>query len=122
MQRNKVFCILTFCLFILASCTTEQTSIVTYQTESQEPISDITNDLTEQEMRAMLESANYCTAASDCAYVGTQCPFGCNLYANKAEAERIKAALNSFQSQCVYKCMACEGVQCVNNSCQAVCP
>ncbi len=68
-----------------------------------------------------IEEANYCDIDSDCAYAGSKCPFGCYIYVNVDEVDRIKALVDSFESRCVYGCLRCDDVVCVNNRCKEVC-
>lgn len=63
---------------------------------------------TTAEVEAMLEAANHCTVATDCVDVGTQCPFGCWILVNAAEADDVRAAIDAWaaagSSSCTYSC------------------
>lgn len=64
-----------------------------------------------------ITSANYCETASDCTRAGSVCPFGCDIFVNTAEAERISSMLSSYQSTCQYSCVQLKRVECVENRC-----
>lgn len=73
-----------------------------------------------------IERANYCQAKEDCVFVGNECPFGCYIYVNKNEADRIKNLISAYNayphsSRCVYGCISCQDVHCQDNKCQPVC-
>lgn len=74
----------------------------------------------ETTVRQAIEEANYCETAEDCVLVGSKCPFGCYIYANAQEAERIRALVDGFESQCVYGCIQSSGVECRGNRCEAI--
>lgn len=73
----------------------------------------------EANVRAEIEEANYCSTIADCELVGSKCPFDCYIYANTAEADRIRTLVEEFDSTCEYSCVASEGVDCVDNRCVA---
>jgi hypothetical protein len=68
-----------------------------------------------------IEKANYCDVKEDCVSTGSKCPFGCYIYVNKNEVNRIKNLISSFKSNCVYNCMYCPDVECKNNKCEPIC-
>lgn len=72
---------------------------------------------TEERMQEVIDDANYCETATDCVDVGAICPFGCNILVNSADADDVSAVLSSYQSDCVYSCLAIGGLDCVNNEC-----
>ncbi len=74
-----------------------------------------------EQIKKEIDKANYCTEKSDCVLVGTKCPFGCYIYANKEQAERIDNLVDSFDSKCVYGCVYCPDVECKDNKCTPVC-
>ena len=74
---------------------------------------------TEEQIKQELTEANYCETASDCVDIGSKCPFDCYILVNTAEADRMKIKVESFPSQCQYSCVAIQGVECVQNKCQA---
>ena len=96
-MENKILIVL-FLLIVLVGCTPKAESI---QNE--------------------IDAANYCTVKEDCAYVGSQCPFGCYIYVNSAEADRIKGMLDSYESKCAYGCIACSDFDCVDGRCLEIC-
>lgn len=67
-----------------------------------------------------ISEANYCQTESDCELVGSKCPFGCYIYANKKEADRIKGLVEGYESRCIYSCIQSQGVKCVENKCQSI--
>ena len=75
----------------------------------------------EDSIKREIDKANYCSTKDDCILVGGKCPFGCYIYANQAEASRIKNLVDGYESNCAYMCIECSGVECVNNKCQPVC-
>ncbi len=68
-----------------------------------------------------IEKANYCDTKEDCVYAGGKCPFGCYVYVNKNEVNKIQNIIASFKSNCIYDCMYCPEVECKNNKCEPVC-
>lgn len=68
-----------------------------------------------------LNEANYCEVKEDCINLGSKCPFGCYIYVNSEEEEKMNNLLNSFESKCIYGCEQCLDVECVSGECQPVC-
>ena len=77
--------------------------------------------INESRIKAEIERANYCETNSDCIDAGSKCPFGCYAYVNKNEASKISRLIESFDSKCVYGCLACPTAVCENNKCKEVC-
>ncbi len=78
-------------------------------------------DYSEADIKKEIEEANYCDTKDDCVDVGGKCPFGCYVYVNEGEAERIRGLVDSYESDCVYGCMACLDVECRDNRCEPIC-
>lgn len=74
----------------------------------------------EARIKREIEEASTCDAAEDCVLVGSTCPFGCYIYVHQAEAERIKALVDGYDSQCVYGCAQSLGVECRDHRCRAI--
>ncbi|USN45006.1 MAG: hypothetical protein H6502_02995 [Candidatus Woesearchaeota archaeon] len=72
-------------------------------------------------IREEINKANYCSVDTDCVDVGGKCPFGCYVYVNEAEVERISELITAFDESCVYGCVFCPSVVCENNACKPVC-
>lgn len=68
-----------------------------------------------------INKSNYCQVDSDCKYAGSQCPFGCWIYVNEKEVEKISKLISEYPSKCIYSCMSCETARCNNNKCEAIC-
>ncbi|MFA5484986.1 MAG: hypothetical protein WC260_01930 [Candidatus Pacearchaeota archaeon] len=79
------------------------------------------SSLTELIIKSKINKANYCDIASDCVDVGGKCPFGCYIYVNKGEFNKISELVNSYKSKCVYGCISCQEVDCINNKCKEIC-
>ena len=77
--------------------------------------------INESRIKAEIAKANYCEVDSDCVDAGGKCPFGCYAYVNKNEVSRISKLIQSFNSKCIYDCLACSTVICENNKCKEVC-
>jgi hypothetical protein len=77
--------------------------------------------INESRIKSEIGKANYCEIASDCVDAGGKCPFGCYSYVNKNEVSRISKLIESFDSNCVYGCLACPNVTCENKKCKEVC-
>lgn len=75
----------------------------------------------ENKIKAEIEKANYCSIDSDCVDIGGKCPFGCYIYVNRNEAERISQLVESFESKCVYGCVSCSQLTCAEGRCRAFC-
>ena len=78
------------------------------------------NPRSEGNIKKEIELANYCNAKSDCVDVGGKCPFGCYVFVNKNESQRIETLINSYESTCVYSCIALQGFDCVESKCQPI--
>ena len=77
----------------------------------------------ESDVKDEIDAANYCTVTTDCADVGTDCPFGCNILVNASEAERIQELINDYHSgrpneECMYDCVASYGIECRAGKCE----
>jgi len=68
-----------------------------------------------------ITKANNCQTKDDCVQAHSTCPFGCNVYVNEKEKDRIDNLIASYESDCRYKCAICEKVECVDNKCQKDC-
>ncbi|MFA5259058.1 MAG: hypothetical protein WC402_03195 [Candidatus Pacearchaeota archaeon] len=77
--------------------------------------------MNESRIKSEIKKANYCEVYSDCVDAGSKCPFGCYSYVNKNEVSRISKLIESFDSNCVYGCLACPNVTCENKKCKEVC-
>jgi hypothetical protein len=71
----------------------------------------------ENKIKSEIEKANYCETKSDCVDVGGKCPFGCYVFVNENEAERIGNLIENYESTCIYSCVALENYDCVENKC-----
>jgi len=82
----------------------------------------------ERSIKKEIEKANYCQTADDCALAArARCPFGCYVYVNKAEADRIAALIKEYDqaprmSRCMYGCIGSEGPACINTKCTPILP
>lgn len=74
----------------------------------------------EARLRTELDAANRCETVEDCTLIGSKCPFDCNVYVHRDEAERLKTALEAFPSTCEYACIQTYGVECASGKCKAV--
>ena len=72
----------------------------------------------EDEIQEEIDEAGHCTAASECVDIGTECPFGCNILVNAAEADRIRGLLEDHDESCAYDCMAPTTIQCTAGRCE----
>ena len=78
----------------------------------------------ETTVNAAIADAQACTATEECVDIGTQCPFGCNILVNEAEADHVKSLLDQYAKAhggmaCMYDCIApgpisCEAGQCTH--------
>jgi len=76
----------------------------------------------EEFIQSEINEANYCDVKEDCVNIGTKCPFGCDIYVNGDEADRIKEMVYSYdEDECIYDCMACPSVECVEGKCVEIC-
>ena len=76
---------------------------------------------TEDYIKNEIEKANHCNTKQDCIDAGGKCPFGCYVYVNKNEVDRISNLISSYRSNCIYSCILCQDVACENNMCEPVC-
>jgi len=74
----------------------------------------------EEAIQKHIEDANYCDLQEDCILVGSKCPFGCYIYANAKEAPQIQTLVEGYDSQCMYKCTANFGVDCIAHKCEPI--
>ena len=75
----------------------------------------------ESSIKSEIEKANYCNVDSDCLDAGGKCPFGCWVYVNKNEVNRISELIDSYNSKCIYSCVSCPTAICENNKCKEIC-
>jgi len=75
----------------------------------------------ENRIKEEIEKANYCNTKDDCVLAGSECPFGCYIYVNVDEAERITRIIDNFESRCIYSCISCPDVECSESKCVPVC-
>ncbi len=66
-----------------------------------------------------IEKANYCKIKDDCVLAGSKCPFGCHIFVNKNEEEKISGLIDNYQTTCMYACVELKDYGCVNNKCEA---
>jgi hypothetical protein len=67
-----------------------------------------------------IEEANYCDVDSDCAAVLGNFRFGCNIYVNLNEVERISGLISSYKPKMSfrnYMCQISKDLICVNGKC-----
>lgn len=84
-------------------------------------ILDFDKKVTEKYIQNEINEANYCESDSDCGLVtNSKCPFGCYIYVNKNEVDKIDNLLKDYESQCIYGCVKNQGVECINNKCEEV--
>jgi hypothetical protein len=69
---------------------------------------------------AEIAKAQVCKTKSDCAGPLYRCPFGCNIYVNKSEIDRIKTLLASYPEDCEFKCIPVKGFGCIGGRCQTI--
>ncbi len=74
----------------------------------------------ELNIKQQIEKANYCDANSDCINLGQKCPFGCCIYVNVNEVDKLSNLLLAYNSKCVYGCLSCEKVICENKKCKEI--
>jgi hypothetical protein len=74
----------------------------------------------EVSIKSAIEKANYCEVDFDCVDAGGKCPFGCYVYVNKNEVEKITELIQLYTSNCVYDCVSNSLVVCENKKCQEV--
>lgn len=71
----------------------------------------------ELNIRNEIKKANYCEIDSDCVDAGGKCPFGCYVYVNKNEVDKISKLIRSFDSKCIYGCVSISNVICKDKKC-----
>jgi len=72
-------------------------------------------EVTEADVNAAIQTANYCEEDEDCTNIGSTCPFGCYIAVNSAEAESVQALIDEWletNSECDYDCPAMTGLTC----------
>jgi len=74
----------------------------------------------ELNINSAIEKANYCEIDSDCVDAGGKCPFGCYVYVNKNEVDKISKLIQSYDSKCIYDCALDTKVVCENSKCKEV--
>lgn len=72
----------------------------------------------EKVIQHAIDEANYCDTEADCVMVGSKCPFGCYIYSNAKESDRMTKMIDAYESTCVYSCLENFGVDCINNKCE----
>ena len=86
---------------------------------------EFVNYPTEDEIKELLESYNYCEMDDDCAYIAWECPFGCFVPLNNSFIDIAWNILGNYfdvnGKNCVYSCLyidkvVCENYKCINTS------
>jgi len=77
----------------------------------------LTSCTTENKINNLINESKSCNVDSDCVLIGSRCPFGCYQAININNSEEVKSAIYSYKSNCVYGCIECESVKCINNTC-----
>ncbi len=75
---------------------------------------------TPEEISEKLSSAKACSSKNDCISIGSKCPFGCGLAVRKDRANEIQRIVEGYESDCVYKCRAVAGVDCLQGKCVSI--
>jgi hypothetical protein len=65
-----------------------------------------------------IDESGYCAAASECVPVGPECPFGCDILVNVAEADRIRQLLADHEDSCYYDCQGPGTIACTDGRCE----
>jgi len=80
--------------------------------------------LSEKYTRVQIEKANYCDVKEECVLLEGECLFGCGVFVNENEADKIKDLIDDYDSNsqlhCGYMCMPLFDVNCDKNKCVAV--
>lgn len=71
----------------------------------------------EEQIKSEIDKANYCELNSDCVDAGGKCPFGCYVFVNKNEVEKISKLIEEYYSKCVYGCVGNISAYCENRKC-----
>ena len=79
----------------------------------------------ESEVKDEIDAANYCSVVSDCVSLGSDCPFGCTILVNAADAARIQELIDDYHSahpgeECMYDCVASYGTECRAGKCAII--
>jgi hypothetical protein len=74
----------------------------------------------EANIKTAIKEANYCKINSDCVDAGGKCPFGCFVYVNKNEVNKISKLIKSYKSNCIYGCFSKSTVICENKKCKEI--
>lgn len=74
--------------------------------------------LEEKYIRFQIKGAGYCTDRFDCTAVKSSCPFGCNIYVNRDEKEKVQDLIDTAPRKCEYRCPVAEEIICKQNRCQ----
>ena len=72
-------------------------------------------------IKYQIDKADYCDTKEDCVDAGGKCPFGCYVYVNEEEVDRISSKIENYDSNCVYGCVRCSDVACIDGRCEPVC-
>ncbi len=70
-------------------------------------------------IRQSIEVSNYCLYDEDCVHVSVQCPFGCDVYVNRAHAQTISDLSAAYVSECAQRCAMPAPPACVDQRCVA---
>jgi len=79
----------------------------------------------ESEVKDEIDAANHCSVVSECVSLGSDCPFGCYILVNAADAERIQELIDDYHSahateECMYDCVASYGTECRAGKCENI--
>ena len=82
---------------------------------------EFVNYPTEDEIKELLESYNYCETDDDCGYIAWECPFGCYVPLNNNFSKIAWNILGNYfdvnGKNCVYGCLYMDKVVCENYKC-----
>ena len=74
----------------------------------------------EDYIRNEIEKANYCSSKDDCVLAGSKCPFGCHIFVNKNEKDKISDLIEGYQGTCLYACVELKDYNCIDKKCAAI--
>jgi len=77
----------------------------------------------EKNVRQKLKEANYCKEDNDCAFLGPNCPFGCEAPINKSQKGNMQKLIADYRKgqwgNCSYTCgEKSDGLECIKNKCE----
>ena len=80
-------------------------------------VNGCSTDPLSSEIADAIEAARGCADVTDCALVGSYCPFGCYIVVHQDKVEEVRELIESYRFPCQYQCLPMGEIRCVDDRC-----